>query len=74
MTVNGANVPTSRAEWPLRFDLGADALASQGELTSLPQDWDSHGLTQRDHGGGRWPPADPAQLEILATTLDVPGF
>jgi hypothetical protein len=71
---NNTNVHAEWAQWPLHFDLGVDVLASQGEMSSLPHDWDTHELQQRDHGGGHWPPADPAQLELLATTLDVPGF
>lgn len=73
-SVSGTNVHAEWAQWPLHFDLGVDVLASPDEMSSLPHDWDPHGLEQRDHGGASWPPADPAQLEMLAVTLDVPGF
>lgn len=59
---------------PTHFDLGVDVLASSGEMGALPHDWDPAQLQHRDHGGGQWPPASPAQLENLASTMDVPGF
>jgi hypothetical protein len=74
MSVANTHVHDEWAQWPLHFDLGVDVLASGKEMNTLPHDWDSHGVQQRDHSGGNWPPADPAQLELLATTLDVPGF
>lgn len=73
----GATTATGEGPWtqsPLHFDLGVDVLASRGEMSALPHDWDPAKLQHRDHGGGQWPPASPAQLEVLAATMDVPGF
>ena len=59
---------------PVHFDLGVDVLASRGEMGALPHDWDPGQAQHRDHDGGQWPPASPAELEMLAATMDVPGF
>lgn len=56
------------------FDLGVDVLAAGGEMQNVPQDWDPHGVHQREHNGGQWPPADPKKMQLWAATLDVPGF
>jgi hypothetical protein len=74
MSASSTNVHANWAEWPLHFNLGVDILASQNELNTLPHDWDPHAVEPRFHGGGHWPPADPAHLERVATSLDVSGF
>ena len=56
------------------FNLGVDVLASGGEMGSLPHDWDPREGGHRAHSDGAWEPTDPAQMEIWAATLDVPGL
>ncbi|MCH9815222.1 MAG: hypothetical protein K0U64_02060 [Actinomycetia bacterium] len=56
------------------FDLGVDVLAFPGEMGALPQNWDHYDVSHRQHDVGAWTPQDPAQLQLWATTLDVPGF
>jgi hypothetical protein len=73
----GAPTVATQGPWtqsPLHFDLGVDVLASRSEMGTLPHDWDPGQVQARDHGGAQWPPASPAQLEMLAATMDVPGF
>ena len=73
----GVAIGATEGPWtqiPVHFDLGVDVLASRTEMGALPRDWDPGMIQHRDHSGGQWPPASPAQLEMLAATMDVPGF
>ena len=74
MPIDTLQVPETREQSLPRFDLGVDVLAARQAFDSLPVDWHPQGLGHRDHGSGHWVPENPAQLEIWAATLDVPGF